>query len=118
MANTFKSYLASATGTSPVTVRTVAANTQTVAVGINLANILTTQITASAYVSRGGTDFYIIKDAPIPAQGALSVLDGKIILEAADAVKVVANTASGLDMDILALNLQELFQALMRPSLS
>ena len=97
MANTFKSYLTSATGTSPVIVRTVASGTQTVAVGVNLANILTTQITASAYISRGGTDFYIVKDAPIPAQGALSVLDGKIILEAADVVKVVANTASGLD---------------------
>ena len=97
MANTFKSYLASATGTSPVIVRTVASGTQTVAVGVNLANILTTQITASAYISRGGTDFYIVKDAPIPAQGALSVLDGKIILEAADVVKVICNTASGLD---------------------
>jgi|TARA_R110000824_G_C15160036_1_gene671809 hypothetical protein len=97
MANTFKSYLASATGTGAVTVRTVAAGTQTVAVGINLANILTTQITASAYITRGSTDYYIVKDAPIPAQGALSVLDGKIILEAADVVKVICNTASGLD---------------------
>ncbi len=97
MANTFKSYLASATGTSAVTVRTVASGTQTLAVGINLANILTTQITASAYITRGSTDYYIVKDAPIPAQGALSVLDGKIILEAADVVKVICNTASGLD---------------------
>ena len=97
MANTFKSYLASATGTGEVTVRTVASGTQTVAVGINLANILTTQITASAYITRGSTDYYIVKDAPIPAQGALSVLDGKIILEAADVVKVICNTASGLD---------------------
>jgi|TARA_R100001198_G_scaffold96019_1_gene84106 hypothetical protein len=97
MANTFKSYLASATGTGAVTVRTVASGTQTVAVGINLANILTTQITASAYITRGSTDYYIVKDAPIPAQGALSVLDGKIILEAADVVKVICNTASGLD---------------------
>jgi len=97
MANTFKSYLASATGTGAVTVRTVASGTQTVAVGINLANILTTQITASAYITRGSTDYYIVKNAPIPAQGALSVLDGKIILEAADVVKVICNTASGLD---------------------
>ena len=97
MANTFKSYLASATGTGALTVLTVAAGTQTVAVGINLANILTTQITASAYITRGSTDYYIVKDAPIPAQGALSVLDGKIILEAADVVKVICNTASGLD---------------------
>jgi hypothetical protein len=101
MANTFKSYLASATGTGEVAVRTVASGTQTVAVGINLANILTTQITASAYITRDvsgtPTNFYIVKDAPIPAQGALSVLDGKIILEAADVVKVICNTASGLD---------------------
>lgn len=97
MANTFKSYLASATGTSAATVVTVAANTQTVAVGINLANILTSQIKASVYITRSGTDYYIVKDAPIPAQGALSVLDGKIILEAADVVKVVCDTASGVD---------------------
>jgi len=101
MANTFKSYLASATGTSDATVVTAATNTQTVAVGINLANILTSQIKASVYITRDvsgtPTNFYIIKDAPIPAQGALSVLDGKIILEAADIVKVVCDTASGVD---------------------
>ena len=97
MANTFKSYLASATGTSPATVRTVASSTQTVAVGINLANILTTQIKVSAYITRSGTDYYIVKNAPIPAQGALSVLDGKVVLEAADDVKVVSDTASSVD---------------------
>ena len=101
MANTFKSYLASATGTSDATVVTVAANTQTVAVGINLANILTSQIKASvyitSYITRGSTDYYIVKNAPIPAQGALSVLDGKIILEAADVVKVISDTGSSVD---------------------
>jgi len=97
MANTFKSYLASATGTGAVTVRTVASGTQTVAVGINLANILTSQIKVSAYITRGSTDYYIVKNAPIPAQGALSVLDGKIILEAADVVKVISDTGSSVD---------------------
>ena len=72
-------------------------STQTVAVGINLANILTSQIKVSAYITRGGTDYYIVKNAPIPAQGALSVLDGKIILEAADVVKVISDTGSSVD---------------------
>lgn len=97
MANTFKSYLASATGTSAATVRTVPSSTQTVAVGINLANILTSQIKVSAYITRSSTDYYIVKNAPIPAQGALSVLDGKIILEAADVVKVISDTGSSVD---------------------
>lgn len=97
MANTFKSYMARATGTSAVTVRTVASSTQTVAIGINLSNILTTQIEASVYITRSSADYYIVKNAPIPAQGALSVLDGKVVLEASDIVKVISNTASSLD---------------------
>ena len=41
---------------------------------------------------------YVVKDAPIPAGSALSVLDGKIILEAADTVVVTSDTASSADV--------------------
>jgi hypothetical protein len=97
MANVFKNYLASATGTSPASVYTVAGATTAVTIGMNIANIATAQIKVSAYISSGGTDYYIAKDVPIPAGSALSVLDGKIILEAADVVKVVSDTATSAD---------------------
>lgn len=98
MANTFKNYLASAVGTSPSTVYTVPASTTSVTIGMNIANIETSQIKVDAYITSGGSDYYIVKDAPIPAGSALSVLDGKIILETTDVVKVVSDTASSADV--------------------
>lgn len=97
MANSFKNYLASATGTTAATVYTVPSGTTAVTIGMNIANITTAQVTVSAYITSSGTDYYIVKDAPIPAGSALSVLDGKIILEAADVVKVVSSAASSAD---------------------
>ena len=41
---------------------------------------------------------YIVKDAPIPSSGALSVLEGKIIAEAADTIIVTSDTASSCDV--------------------
>ena len=98
MANTFKNYLASAVGTSAVTVYTVPSATTAVTIGMNIANIATSQVNVSAYVTSGGTNYYIVKDAPIPAGAALSVLDGKIIFEAADVVKVISSAASSADV--------------------
>lgn len=98
MANTFKNYLASSVGTSPNSVYTVGGGTTSVTIGMNIANISASQIVVDAYITSGGTDYYIVKNAPIPAGSALSVLDGKIILEAADVVKVVSDTASSADV--------------------
>jgi hypothetical protein len=99
MANIFKSYMARQAGTSEVLLVTVAGSTQTVAVGINLSNLLGTQITASVYIERGGSnvDYHIVKDVPIPAASSLSVLDGKIILEAADKLYVKSSASTSLD---------------------
>ena len=98
MANTFKNYLAASVGTSASTVYTVGGSTTATTIGLNIANRVTSQIKVSAYITSGGTDYYIVRDAPIPAGSALSVLDGKIVLEAADVVKVVSDTASSADV--------------------
>tara|TARA_R110000803_G_scaffold176747_3_gene239159 strand:- start:346 stop:564 length:219 start_codon:yes stop_codon:yes gene_type:complete len=63
-------------------------------IGCNLANRTASSITVD--VQAAGV--YIIKDAPIPAGSALSVLDGKIILETTDTVIVTSNTASSCDV--------------------
>lgn len=94
MANTFKNYTSLAVGTSNTTVYTVPASTSTVTIGMNLANIETSQINVS--VQAAGA--YVVKDAPIPAGSALSVLDGKIVLEATDTVVVSSSANSSVDV--------------------
>ena len=93
MAQVFKNYTQASIGTTPTTVYTVPGATTSIVIGLNLANRTTNTITASAQLG----SVYIIKDAPIPGGGALSVLEGKIIAEAADTIVVTSNTASSTD---------------------
>ena len=98
MAQDFERNLANAVGTSAVTLRT--ANSDDALVGITVANVLTSQITVEVYITSGGNDIHIVKDAPIPAGSSLQVLDGgaKIVMVSGDALKVKSNTASSADV--------------------
>ena len=99
MANTFKNYTSAGVGTSATTVYTVAASTTSVMIGCNIANVTSSQIKVD--VQAAGV--YIVKDTPIPAGAALSVLDGKIILETTDTVVVTSDTASSADVIVSVL---------------
>ena len=90
----FNKYTSLAVGTSPVTVHTVAAGQEVVVIGLNLCNTSASQITVDVQVAGA----YVIKGAPIPAGSALSALDGKMIMEAADTCVVTSNTASSCDV--------------------
>lgn len=92
MASTFKNYTVEGT-TTGATLYTVPASTTGVIIGLNLANKTTSAVTAS--VQLGTT--YIIKDAPIPAGSALSILDGKIIAETTEVVTVTASANTAVD---------------------
>jgi len=94
MANTFKNYVSTGVGTTPETVYTVPASTTAVVIGCNIAN--TTNAAVYVDVQLGST--YIIKGAPIPAGSALSVLDGKIILEATETIVVTSDTLTSADV--------------------
>lgn len=94
MANTFKNYTSTGIGTSATTVYTVPAATTSVTIGLNVANVGSTQINVDVQVAGA----YVVKGAPIPAGSGLSVLDGKIILEATDTVVVTSNTAASADV--------------------
>ena len=93
MANTFKNYTGQAT-TAGTAVYTVPASTTAVVIGLNLAN--TSIASKNVSVQLGST--YIIKDAPIPSGSALSALDGKIILEAAEVITVTGDTNNDVDI--------------------
>ena len=99
MANTFKNYTSASVGTGATTVYTVPASTTSIMMGCNLANRTTSQIAVDVQVA----GVYLVKGAPIPANSALGVLDGKIILESADTVVVTSDTASSADVIVSVL---------------
>ena len=99
MANTFKNYTSASVGTGATTTYTVPSSTTSVMIGCNLANRTTSQIKVD--VQAAGA--YVIKGAPIPSGAALSVLDGKIILETTDTVVVTSDTASSCDVIVSVL---------------
>jgi len=99
MANTFKNYTSASVGTGATTTYTVPSSTTSVMIGCNLANRTTSQIKVD--VQAAGA--YVIKGAPIPSGSALSVLDGKIILETTDTIVVTSDTASSCDVIVSVL---------------
>ena len=109
MANTFKvvTFAAepNAAGT-PYTVYTTPSSTTTVILGLVLANIHTSQVTAEVEIvsdtsgggraATNGTAF-VIKDAPIPVGSSLELLAGnKVVLETTDAIRVDCSVADKL----------------------
>ena len=94
----FERNIARNVGTSAVTLRT--ANSDDALIGINIANVTTTQILMDVFINDGSNDYYIIKDAPIPVGSTLQVLDGgaKVVMQASDVLKVQSDTASSADV--------------------
>ena len=112
MANTFKVVTFAAepkAAGSPYTIYTVPGSTTTVVIGLILTNIHTSQVTTEVELvsttsgggraANNGTSF-LVKDAPIPSQSAIQILDGgaKFVLQSGDALKVQSDTASSADV--------------------
>jgi hypothetical protein len=97
MAQDFTRYKARLTGTSAATLFT--ANSNDTVVGISVANVTGSAVNASVFINDGTNDFYLVKNAPIPAGSSLQVLDGgaKVVVQSGDILKVVSDTASSLD---------------------
>ena len=98
MAQNFRRYTFNNIGTSAETLFT--ADSYDTVVGISVANVTASSVIASVYINDGANDIYLVKDAPIPAGSALQVLDGgaKFVVQNGDALKVVSDTASSLDV--------------------
>jgi hypothetical protein len=104
MAQNFRRYTKNDVGTSAQTLFT--ADSFDTVVGISVANITTSAVVASVYINDGSNDIYLVKNAPIPAGSSLQVLDGgaKFVVQASDALKVVSDTASSLDVWVSAVD--------------
>jgi hypothetical protein len=94
MANTFLNYTSASVGTSPVTTYTVGSATTGVVIGLNISNVTASQISVDVQVA----GVYLVKGVPIPANSAVSVLDGKIILETTNTVVVTSSAATSADV--------------------
>ena len=104
MANTFKTITRdvapNAAGT-PEVLYTVQSSTRIVILGLTLANVHTAQVTASVTLvstttqtsQTQNTTAHLIKDAAIPVGASLSVLDGKIVANDGDVIKVDCSVA-------------------------
>ena len=99
MPNTFKNFKSKNVGTSAATVYTCPSATQTTVIGLSVANTSASPITTDVYITSGGTDFFLIKSGVVPVGGTLVIVGGdqKVVLEAADALKLVTSAASSAD---------------------
>ena len=102
MANTFKNAaLANVSNSSYQTLYTTPAATQTVILGLAIANKTTAAVTVQVQFRDGSAsaDFQLLENVTIPANTTLETLAGqKYILEAADILKVKAGTGSAIDV--------------------
>jgi len=99
MASVFTSYVAKDIGTSASTIVTVASATQTTVVGLSVANTSAADITIDVYITRSAVNYYVVKGATVPV-GSTFILSGgdqKIILIAADALKIISSAATSAD---------------------
>ena len=104
MANTFKLKTKANVDASLVTVYTVPSSTTTVIIGLTLANVKGSSITADAQIvtasssGENADDVYVVKSIPLPAGSSVEVMSGnKIVLEAGDIVKVKGSVTDSID---------------------
>ena len=120
MANTFKVINFAAEPNSagtPFTMYTVASSTTTVVLGLVLANIHTTAVTAEVELvsttsnragannASNGTSF-LVKDVNIPSGSSLELLSGgKVVLEAGDVIRIDCSVADKLSGTLSAMEI-------------
>lgn len=104
MANTFKLItrdVAPASSGTPETLYTVQSGSTVIILGLTLANVHTSQVTASVTLvstttqssQTQNTTAFLVKSVPIPVGSTLAVLDGKINLNVGDIVKIDCSVA-------------------------
>ena len=104
MAQNFRRYVFNNVGTSAETIFT--ADSNDTIVGISVANVASSTINVSVYITSGGNDIHLIKDTPIVQGSALQIIDGgaRFVMQNLDALKVQSDTASSADVWVSAVD--------------
>ena len=105
MANAFKNYIA-ASVTTQTSVYTVPSATQSTIIGLSLANTTAGTATVNIQITSGGTTIYLVKGAPIPVGSSLVPIGGdqKLVLEAADILKVTSDVTVDVAVSVLEIS--------------
>ena len=102
MANAFKNKTQREVGTALTAIGsyTVGGSTETTVIGLTIANTTTVAIEVDATLNNGTNDFYIVKNAPVPAGGSLVAVGGdqKVVMEAGDSIKVKSDSGTSCDV--------------------
>jgi hypothetical protein len=106
MANTFKNYFAKNANTTAQTVFTAGAGVQATVIGMTVANMTTAPVSANVFVTAGGTDYFLVREATVPVGGSLVPVGGdqKLVLEATDALKVSATANCDVIVSVLEIS--------------
>lgn len=109
MANTFKNFTLKATGTTAQNVYSVSSGIQSTIIGMTIANITASPISANVILSGGNItgNVYLVKDATIAPGGALVPVGGdqKLVMEAGDYLQVNTSIASSGDVILSVLEI-------------
>ena len=84
---------------SPTELR-AATTTNDAIIGVRCTNTSGVSVNVTVYVKNSATNYYIIKDAPIPTGGSLELIDGgsKVVLQSGDSVEAYASAATSIDI--------------------
>ena len=103
MASTFRNNVTAGVGTGRTQVYAVPGSTTSTIIGLSLSNVTGSGVEANVMLAdnsgyQGVREAHIIKNGPVPVGGALVVVGGdqKIVLEAADEIRVTSSAASSL----------------------
>jgi hypothetical protein len=96
MANTFLRAVNANIGATAEPILTATA--KTVVIGLTLANVTGSSITASVQLTTTGEDPYIVKNIPIPSGSSVEIMAGnKIVMNSGDILKVSGSVATSVD---------------------
>lgn len=97
MANNFKNAIVASVGTTPTTLYT-STGVKSILIQLDIANIVSSGILVDVSIvdSSASVTGYIVKSAPVPVGGSLTVINDsrKVVLEAGDSVVVKSSAAS------------------------
>ena len=107
MAQNFRRYAVQGVGTAATDIPDGADfDSYDTIVGIHMTNTTSNAINVDCYIANGGTNYYLIKGAPVASGGALQVLDGgaKVVVQSGDRLYVQSDTAGSLDCWVSAVD--------------
>ena len=110
MANNFKNYVLKAVGTSAQNAYSAAAGVQATVIGMTIANITQSPISANVMLTCAGAaapNVYLVQQATIAPGGSLVPVGGdqKLVIEAGDALQVNTSVASSGDVIVSVLEI-------------